>query len=72
MRTGWKSDNVVGRSGVSGDEENTLFVATTGALISIGGVLAFVASGTVDRRLEHDVESGRMPFEPLRASRGEF
>ena len=41
MRTGWKSDNVVGRSGVSDDEENTLFVATTGALISIGGVLAF-------------------------------
>ena len=41
-------------------------------IAAVGGVLALVASGTVDRRLEHDVESGRMPFEPLRASRGEF
>ncbi|MEO1598517.1 MAG: hypothetical protein AAFR78_08300, partial [Planctomycetota bacterium] len=41
-------------------------------IAGVGGVLALVASGTVDRRLEHDVESGRMPFEPLRASRGEF
>ena len=36
-------------------------------IAGVGGVLALVASGTVDRRLEHDVESGRMSFEPLRA-----
>ena len=33
-------------------------------IAGVGGVLALVASGTVDRRLEHDVESGRMPLSP--------
>jgi NADH-quinone oxidoreductase subunit N len=38
----------------------------------VGIVLAMVSAGSIDRRMEHDVDTGRVSFDPLRASRGEF
>jgi NADH-quinone oxidoreductase subunit N len=42
------------------------------AVALVGVLLTLVGSGMVDRRLEADVQSGRVAFDPLRASRGEF
>lgn len=38
----------------------------------IGIVLAMTSVGMIDRRLEAAVASGRLPFDPIRANRGEF
>lgn len=38
----------------------------------VGIVLTMVSTGVVDRRLEADFDAGRLPFDPIRASRGEF
>ncbi|MCP3905131.1 MAG: hypothetical protein GY715_16015 [Planctomycetes bacterium] len=38
----------------------------------VGVILAMVSVGLVDRRLEADVQASRLPFDPLRASRGEY
>src|SRR4029450_12889565 len=38
----------------------------------MGIILTLVSVGMVDRRLEAAVESGRIPFDPLRSNRGEF
>ena len=38
----------------------------------VGIVLVMLGAGTVDRKLEADVAAGRVPFDPLRASRGEY
>lgn len=39
---------------------------------AVGILLTMVTVGLVDRRLEADVASSRMSFDPIRASRGEF
>ena len=38
----------------------------------IGIILTMVSVGLIDRRLEADVDAGRLSFDPLRTSRGEF
>ncbi|MDY7108422.1 MAG: NADH-quinone oxidoreductase subunit N [Planctomycetota bacterium] len=38
----------------------------------IGIILTMVSVGMIDRRMEADVEAGRVKFDPLRAGRGEF
>jgi NADH-quinone oxidoreductase subunit N len=38
----------------------------------VGVLLAMVSAGLIDRRLETAVQSGRAPFDPIRANRGEF
>jgi NADH-quinone oxidoreductase subunit N len=38
----------------------------------IGIVLVMLGAGTVDRKMESDVAAGRIAFDPLRASRGEY
>jgi len=38
----------------------------------VGIVLVMLGAGTVDRKLEADVAAGRVAFDPLRASRGEY
>jgi len=38
----------------------------------VGVLLTMVSAGMMDRRMEADVEAGRLPFDPLRAGRGEF
>ncbi len=38
----------------------------------VGIVLTMLSAGMVDRRLESDVSAGRMRFDPIRASRGEY
>ncbi|MHC5113388.1 MAG: NADH-quinone oxidoreductase subunit NuoN [Planctomycetota bacterium] len=42
------------------------------AVAFIGVILAMLGVGLVDRRLEQDVQASRLPFDPLRVSRGEF
>ncbi|MCI0362834.1 MAG: NADH-quinone oxidoreductase subunit N [Phycisphaerales bacterium] len=39
---------------------------------AIGIILAMVSVGSVDRRLEAAVAAGHLPFDPIRANRGEF
>ena len=38
----------------------------------LGIILAMVSVGMIDRRLEQAVAAGRIPFDPIRANRGEF
>ena len=38
----------------------------------VGIILTMVSVGLIDRRLEADVDAGRLSFDPLRTSRGEF
>jgi NADH-quinone oxidoreductase subunit N len=38
----------------------------------VGILLTMVTVGMMDRRLESDLDAGRIPFDPLRTSRGEF
>ena len=38
----------------------------------IGIILVMLGAGTVDRKMEADVAAGRVAFDPLRASRGEY
>jgi len=38
----------------------------------VGMILAMVSTGLVDRRMEAAVDAGRLPFDPIRANRGEF
>lgn len=38
----------------------------------LGIVLAMVSVGSIDRRMEAAVESGRIAFDPIRSNRGEF
>ena len=38
----------------------------------VGLMLVMVGAGSIDRRLEREVAAGRLPFDPLRTSRGEY
>src|SRR5262245_54358978 len=41
-------------------------------ICAVGIILTMVSVGSIDRRLESAVQSGRLAFDPIRANRGEF